>query len=223
MHVIVPVKRFELAKQRLAGALDAGQRRQLACAMLRDVLGQLARCRGIDAVLLVSDEPALAQLRPDLDFQWLRPAGRGLNEAVTQGLAHLDALGATRTLVMHADLPLVRVNDLEQLLGAGADAPVVLVPDRRQRGTNALLLDRPLRMAPQFGPDSLARHQRAAAACGLRWRTWALASLALDIDEEDDLDVLRQAALQSPGSPPEGEQHTLRLAGRWLAQAATGP
>ena len=53
---ILPVKRFEEAKQRLGATLGAGSRAALAAAMFADVLSALERSQMLQAIVVVSGE-----------------------------------------------------------------------------------------------------------------------------------------------------------------------
>src|SRR5262249_5504665 len=63
---VVPVKDTRHAKQRLAGVLDAARRRELALAMLEDVLAALAGVPELAGILVVTlDRAAIAIARRD--------------------------------------------------------------------------------------------------------------------------------------------------------------
>ena len=62
---VLPVKRFALAKQRLAAALPVEARRTLAEAMVRDVLDALAAVPEIDVVVVVTAEEVAARAARD--------------------------------------------------------------------------------------------------------------------------------------------------------------
>ena len=51
---IVPIKSFDLAKQRLSDSLAIGTRRSLVQAMFSDVLGALRRTEGIERIAVVT-------------------------------------------------------------------------------------------------------------------------------------------------------------------------
>src|SRR5204863_28972 len=59
---VLPVKRFDRAKQRLSSGLAGASREVLAEAMLRDVLGALARVRSLYEIVVVTREPRAAAL-----------------------------------------------------------------------------------------------------------------------------------------------------------------
>ena len=60
---ILPVKRFDQAKQRLGEALGAARARTLAAAMFADVLAQIERAAALDEIFVVSGEPGGPEAR----------------------------------------------------------------------------------------------------------------------------------------------------------------
>lgn len=180
---VVPVKRFEGSKCRLAGALTPEQRQRLSAAMLGEVLAALAAARGLDHIALATSEPTAG----DFGCAVIDDGGAALNAAVVRAAAALRGQGARRMLVVAGDVPLATAADIERVLAAGHEAPVVVVPDAKGRGTNALMLSPPDAMAPQFGEDSRARHVAAARALGLAPVVLRLPRLGFDVDEPADL------------------------------------
>jgi 2-phospho-L-lactate guanylyltransferase len=191
---LVPVKRLRGALRRLAGSLEAPLRRELQMAMLHDVLSALAGAPGLAGVLVVTSDPRAAELARALAGARVVPdhdPPRGMNEAVSRGLDTLADGGVEAALVMTADLPLARPEDIDAILAAGAPArSVLLVPSHEGTGTNAMLLRPPGALVPRLGPDSLARHLAEAAAAGVPVRRLERVGLALDIDTPRDLGAL---------------------------------
>lgn len=189
---ILPVKRFGLAKQRLAERLGPEQREALAQAMVSDVLGALAISRRLDGVLVVTNEPAVAALASSLGAT-VAPDRRdaGQSAATAVGAAHAKRKGFERVLMVPGDCPALDRDELDGLLEAHTESPsVVIVPDRHGTGTNALLLSPPDVIAPAFGPGSFARHQEAASAAGVACTVARPETLLLDIDTPADLAAL---------------------------------
>ena len=191
---VLPIKRFAQAKQRLERAgKDA-----LAAGMADDVLRALAAARSLDRVLVVTGEPrakrrALEHGATVLDEDELV----GHSGAAAIGVAHAVALGATRVLLVPGDCPLLRAEDVDELLARHPEPGVVVVPDRHGTGTNALLLDPPTAIPPAFGPGSRDRHVRLARDAGLPVQVDEVPSLLLDVDTLEDLDAVA-AALDGP-------------------------
>lgn len=198
---IVPVKRLSAAKSRLAGALDATDRSALMLAMLADVLMNLRRSRGIGRVVVVTDDREVRHRAIAEGAEVVADHDSGSHSAAAlRGIAAVAA-PTDRVLLAPGDCPLVRVEELDELLLEPQPA-VVVVPDRHGAGTNALLLDPPDAIDPSFGEGSRARHLELAASAGVEGVVRVLPSLALDIDTPDDLATLRARFSSQRGGAP---------------------
>jgi 2-phospho-L-lactate/phosphoenolpyruvate guanylyltransferase len=205
---ILPVKRFEGAKQRLKDALGTGSRAALVSAMLSDVLSALHRCSALDAVLVVSGEPAVRDLVVEPRAVLIEDtAEKGQSHAAHAGLARAAALGYERALLVPGDCPLIDPSEVQDLIerSTAKGHDVVIVPDRHEQGTNALFLDPSGPFAPQFGPDSLRRHRDQASRRGMLCSVEPLPSLALDVDTAEDLAALTETLRHSHGRAPRTE------------------
>jgi 2-phospho-L-lactate guanylyltransferase len=192
---ILPVKRFELAKTRLSKQLQPPQRRALAEAMVVDVLRALTATPALAAVVLVTNESSVAAVGEAHGATVLAdPSESGQSAAALVGVRYAIAGGYARALLVPGDCPALDGATVAALLEHAAPPPAVtIVSDRHGSGTNALLLTPPDAIEPAFGPDSFARHARAAARAGAAWRVASPPGLLLDIDTPDDLAALRAA------------------------------
>jgi len=222
----VPYKGPNGAKRRLSTLLDADERSRLSLAMMIDVLAALIATPSIERVLVVtpvvgaSDTAAVrfaegrkaAALIADrrvtlLDEPPVDPCGEpvdGLNAALENAQTVASAAGASRLLIVPADVPLLQPIDVDALLNAGSAPAVVIAPDRGAGGTNALLLSPPSALTPSFGIDSFARHRLLAAQAGLACTVVARDGFALDLDTPADVAALLAA---------DDASHTARLLG----------
>ena len=99
--------------------------------------------------------------------------------------------GATAVLRLPIDLPLITTIDIETILDNDVEAPsVVIVPSRDGAGTNAILRRPPDLFPSHFGPGSLNRHLVETSAAGANCRVIELESIALDIDDPNDVSEL---------------------------------
>jgi 2-phospho-L-lactate guanylyltransferase len=192
---VVPVKRFELAKQRLSERLRPQHRELVAQAMVEDVLSTLVLAPELAGVLVVTNEPSVRQLAGRLGAAVESdPYESGQSAAASVGIRYALAAGLDRVLLVPGDCPGIDLAELSVLLGDRADgdgdASVVIVPDRHGTGTNALLLSPPDAIAPAFGPGSFARHRELADAVGATWTVGRPETLLLDVDTPDDLATL---------------------------------
>jgi 2-phospho-L-lactate guanylyltransferase len=156
---------------------------------------------------MLRDVALLSDMRPE---RWQGPfildEGRGLN---TELNALVELQRPARLLVIHADLPLVSVDDITALI-MGNGAACTIAPDRHGTGTNALALVEPLGFDFAFGPDSFTRH--CAAAKG-KARVVTRLGLGMDIDTAADLDEaicagFTRSALTDNRVPPMKEPYS---------------
>jgi 2-phospho-L-lactate guanylyltransferase len=102
------------------------------------------------------------------------------------------------------------LNALIELPAPGPSA--LIVSDRHGAGTNALLLTPPDALAPAFGPGSCERHVANAEVAGTTPEVVRFASLELDIDTPEDLDMLRRTLETMHG----GAAHTRGMLSQML-------
>ena len=195
---VLPVKRFERAKQRLGGALAPADRTLLAEAMLRDVLDALGRARGLYRLVVVTGEGRARALARGQDAVLVDdPHEEGQAAAAQLGVREALELGAERVLLVPGDCPGLDPDELDALLREEATDPVAtIVPDRHGTGTNALLLSPPEVIAPAFGEGSFARHVGAAEQAGAAVRVRRVPSLELDVDTSEDLQAFRSSRVR---------------------------
>lgn len=187
--VVVPVKAFTQAKVRLSGALAPDERAALARHMAEIVL--LAADPLPAVVVCDDDEVRTWAERSGARVVWC--PGRGLNGAVSDGVAALRDSGVERAVVAHADLPLA--TRLDWL----ADFPgVTLVPDRRFDGTNVAAVPTAAGFRFSYGAGSFGRHRAEAARLGLPARVVQDPQLGWDVDLPADL---AYPGASYPGAP----------------------
>lgn len=194
--VLVPAKKPELAKTRLAPLLPPGSRAALARGLLARLLHLLdgARARGlVAAVVVVSPDPGLLALAAVRGAHPLVDTVHTLNGALGDAQRYAMARGAAATLVLPTDLPMLCIADIARLVQRAPRAPsVVIAPSRRDRGTNALL-QRPAGLIPfAFGPESAERHAQLARERGIPLSILSTAGLGLDLDLPEDWCALAQ-------------------------------
>jgi 2-phospho-L-lactate guanylyltransferase len=179
--VLVPVKAFHQAKLRLAPTLDAAARAALAERMATTVLAAAAPL----PVWVVCDDEAVAAWATAAGAGVSWQPGRGLDEAVGAAVAEQAAAGFGRVIVAHGDLPLAR--ELSWLADTATPDEVVLVPDRRDDGTNVACLPSAAGFRFAYGAGSFDRHRAEATRLGLALRVVRDAALGWDVDVPDDL------------------------------------
>ena len=182
--VVVPVKRLALAKTRLSVHPDL--RRELALAMATDTVAACRATRGVEAVVVVTDDdlagPAMqalgARVVPDEPDSGLNPA-----------LAHGVRLARERhpqacVALLSSDLPALTPDALAALLDRAATLDACCVADASGTGTTLLALGPGSALTPAFGAGSWQRHVQAGA---LDLTSHADPRLRRDVDTTADL------------------------------------
>ncbi len=195
LWAIVPVKPLRTAKSRLSAVLTKDEREILSQQMLINTLDLLREVKEIERTLVVSrDTKALSIARKHGARTVTENGAPELNNALARATVVAQQYDISGVLVIPADLPLMRVDDVEKLIGRATDPPVVVIaPDRHGRGTNALLSSPPGLIEYDFGTDSFERHVARAKAAGVRLVVCENPSIGLDVDLPEDLEYLREA------------------------------
>jgi 2-phospho-L-lactate guanylyltransferase len=194
------VKRFSAAKQRMAGGITGGQRRDLAEAMVADVLEAIGQARAIERTIVVTGDPTAQELAAEAGAEVVPdPEDGGHVEAALAGIARAEADGAERVVLLAGDCPLLDPRELDRLLTGVPGNYVGVVPDRHGTGTNALLLSPPNAIVPAFGEGSRDRHVEAARQAGVPFGIEELPSIELDLDTPADVIALTRELEKNRG------------------------
>jgi 2-phospho-L-lactate/phosphoenolpyruvate guanylyltransferase len=205
--ILVPVKDLKSAKQRLSAVLDQPARTQLAQAMLEDVLETLASWSNRPEVALVTRDPFALMQASRFDFQVIADhANTGETDAIAMATHICEMRRIHSTLVIPADVPLLAVEELQQICDAAPAEGAVLVPAADGRGTNAAFRRPPGLFPLRFGDDSFQPHLAAAKATGMPCVVLNLAGIGVDVDNPADLKQLIEAP---------GQRKSQQLARQW--------
>jgi 2-phospho-L-lactate guanylyltransferase len=182
-HVLVPVKRLDAAKSRLAPALSATERAALMRELLEKVLAAVSAA-DVGPVTVVSAERLELNGVPrwnDLGLEWNEALSAAMRAVVTEPVA----------AIVSADLPLLAPDEVRELVRATPEQGIAIAR-ALDGGTNAVSMRPPGALTTRFGEPASARaHADAATALGLAQQIVDLPGLAFDVDTPADLERLR--------------------------------
>ena len=185
-HVLIPLKRLDDAKSRLAGVLSPEERSALMLELLEGVLAA-AEEADLGPITIVSGESAVPEgfaLFADRGLAWNDALAAAMREVVSEPIA----------AVVSADLPRLTAEDIKALVAATPDRGIAIAR-ALDGGTNAVSMRPPGAVITRVGdPQSAAVHAQATAVAGLAARIVDLPGLAFDVDTPADLAELREAA-----------------------------
>ena len=177
--MLVPVKRLDEAKSRLAEALDADGRADLVRELLAHVLSVL-RDADVGPVTVVSSEPLELDGVPRFDDR-----NAPWNEALSDAMA--EVVSEPVVVIVAADLPLVTAEDVRALVSATPECGLAIAR-ARDGGTNAVSMRPPGVVTTRFGePGSAEVHEHAAWSAGGDAYVLDVPGLAFDVDTPEDL------------------------------------
>ncbi|MFO0688677.1 MAG: 2-phospho-L-lactate guanylyltransferase [Myxococcota bacterium] len=188
---VIPVKRLEQSKSRLLPELPDERRQALTLAMLEDLIEALQASGCIERIAVTTPDPIVARHAREAGAEVLLRPEPGLNAALEDAAARLAPARDEAFVVVLGDVAGALPGDFRRLVEAAraADAPAhgVWLAPSADGGTSALLV-RPVGAIPFcFGPQSAQRHREAARAARVACHELPLASLAIDLDQPEDL------------------------------------
>ncbi len=146
---IIPVKSFSGGKLRLASAINDDRRLALGRALANHVAQ--TSVHGDLMPLIVAGDREVDSWAKDTGFRAILESRSGLNAAALAGVEWAKQ-ESKRWIIIHADLPLLRADDLVAMTETTGD---VIAPSS-DGGTSALSATRPIKF--QYGPASFHRH-----------------------------------------------------------------
>jgi 2-phospho-L-lactate guanylyltransferase len=180
-HVLIPLKRLDDAKSRLADVLSPEERAALMLDLLHASIAAAEEAE-VGPVTVVSAEPVEIEVPrfDDRGLAWNDALASAMREVVREPIA----------TVLSADLPRVTHDDIRGLVAATPDRGMVIAR-ALDGGTNAVSMRPAGAVMTHFGePQSAAVHAQATAAAGLAARIVDVPGLAFDVDTPADLEEL---------------------------------
>ena len=199
LWAIIPVKSLHRGKSRLAHVLSVEQREALIRHCFIHVLTILNQVEAIQQTLVISsDELVLTLARSYGALTLLEENRQGLNAAVTYATQTAVAAHAQTVLILPVDLPFLQVDDIIKMIHApqtnnGTHPHLVICPDDKQDGTNALLLSSPEKFVFQYGIGSFRKHLQEASRLYIPYQIIQTQGLSFDLDTEEDWQIYQQS------------------------------
>lgn len=194
LWAIVPVKPLRRGKSRLSKVLTEDERTNLNKTMLINILKTLQRVEEVDTILVVSRDPFALSLARDFKARTVLEDGSPeLNTALRRAAMVAQAYQVHEILVLPADLPLIKPEHLKEFISHSGKPPeIVIAPDRRHNGTNALYINPAGLIEFCYGPGSFDIHIKKAESANARIDIVESPVFGLDLDLPEDLEYLRQ-------------------------------
>lgn len=193
IFAIVPVKRLENGKSRLATFLSSTERIKLCELLLKDTLSTLKKTSRISEVIVVSSDVQAEKIAKRYDAKFLKEdKDSGVNEAVAFADGYCSEARATATLVIPQDLPLLLPEDIDRICESaeGYEKCLVICPSLRYDGSNALLRKPSLLLQTHYENNSYQTHLKLARDIGANVNVILSRRIMTDLDTVEDVQNL---------------------------------
>jgi len=196
---VLPVKPLAAGKSRLHNYLDPGEIIELNKGLFESTFERIMKCNSIDRLMVVTHDPQLlTYTEVNGGVGLLENSPSSLNQAISQAFSVIQEEDPGPVLVIPADLPKMRSEDLAELISLGrSDRFLVIVPDCHQTGTNALYLSSPTLIRPRFGYRSFQKHTGQALKKTADLTIWLNKPMQYDLDTFQDLHLYNKIEVQS--------------------------
>lgn len=194
LWAIIPVKPLKRGKSRLSSILTEEERTTLNQSMLVNILKTLRSINEVETVLVVSRDPSALTIAREWNAKTVLEDGSPeLNTALRRAATVAQAYHANEILVLPADLPLLRDEHIKEFLKQASHPPeIIIAPDRRNDGTNALYINPANLIDFYYGPGSFEQHKKAAQKAGAKIKIVDNEIFGLDLDLPEDLEKLSE-------------------------------
>jgi len=189
---IIPVKPLRRGKSRLSSILSGLEREVLNRYLLQSLLESLNGIVNIDHKIVISYDPtALAFARKFGANTVLENRHTNINRALRRATMAAKAYGATKILILPADLPLISQMDIEEVLSfQKGNSQMIIAPDRKMNGTNALFINPIGAIKYDFGDWSFRKHVEQAERKGISVKIIRNDNISFDLDVPEDWELL---------------------------------
>ena len=179
ISAFIPIKNFEISKERLSNILSSSERSNLAEKMARYTVKTLVDSDICDSIFIVTNDKEL-MFDGAKSFYTSSPLNDALNEAIrSQNKNEI-------ILIMHADLPRINELDLHLLKNKFANQKVSIVSDLLKNGTNCLMYEASQNFELKFGLNSYNLFTEEFKKNNISFQDINLSTLQDDLDSEED-------------------------------------
>jgi 2-phospho-L-lactate guanylyltransferase len=190
---IVPIKPLQVGKSRLSGFLNDSERYLTCTTLFANTLMCLAETMSIDQIAVVSRDLEAEHIGKLFGASHVvDETVSSLNFAVELGIRQAIINRVDGVVILPADIPLLSTGQLETAIDlCKTRKGMVIIPDRREDGTNALVLSPPDAIQLNFGPGSFKIHVNEALNRQINCVILRDPGMSLDLDTQDDLEWLK--------------------------------
>lgn len=199
LWAIIPIKPLRRGKSRLSNVLTELERETLNYNMLIRTINCLKKVNDVDQIVVVSHDPAALSFAREYGVKTIQENRNiNLNNALRKATAVVKAFNVTSILILPADLPFIIPGDIKKMISKSESTPeIVIAPDRKMYGTNALFVQPPGILDYDFGQWSFRKHIEQAERKKIRIEIYNNENIGFDLDLPEDLALFKEMQLDN--------------------------
>jgi 2-phospho-L-lactate guanylyltransferase len=184
LWAIIPVKPLNRGKSRLSGILSENERYQLNNKLLINTLNCIQEVPQIKGTIVISCDPSTLCLARESGATTVFENGiTNINQSIRRATFAAKTFHPSMILILPADLPFINSRNINLFLNRSGNHPeIVIAPDFRKDGTNALLINPPGCIEFEYGVSSFKKHVDQAQKKGLHVEICYIDGFQFDID-----------------------------------------
>jgi 2-phospho-L-lactate guanylyltransferase len=193
LWAIIPVKPLNRGKSRLASILSDNERSALNYKLLINTLKSIQKVSQIKGTIVISCDPSTLCLAREQGANTVYENGiTNINRAIRRAAFAAKSRNASRIFILPADLPFINGNNINMFLSKSGNPPeIVIAPDYRKDGTNALLINPLGCFEYEYGVSSFRKHIEQAQNKELHIEICFMDSFQYDLDFPKDFRLVR--------------------------------
>jgi 2-phospho-L-lactate guanylyltransferase len=189
VYVIVPIKSLDNSKIRLSSVFNSEIRKKISHLMMRDIFESLSLSKEVDQVVVISSDKLALEMALEKGFSIIREdKDEGVNKAVFKANEYSLEMGAASTLVIPADIPLLKPSDIQHIISTASQSEsALIIPSLREDGTNALFRTPPNIIETSYDKESYRTHIQLTLEKNILLFILRMRNIMLDIDTIGDI------------------------------------
>lgn len=193
LWALIPIKPLSRGKSRLAELMSDKEREFLNQKLLIRTINCLIAVPLIDQIAVISHDPAALHVSREFGVMTIQETRNiDINNALRKATQAIQASNASQLLIIPADLPLVLPGDITELLSKSKGIEEIIIsPDRRMSGTNALFINPIGILDYDYEQWSFQKHIEQAERKKIHVEIYNNDRIAFDLDLPEDLEYLR--------------------------------
>jgi 2-phospho-L-lactate guanylyltransferase len=166
--------------------------------MLDEVLSAISQSQISKTIVISKDEAAFEIAKKYNTVQILEEKENGVNAAVALAEKYLLENKFVASVVFPQDIPLIRPQDIDELLKYQKSPQLIVVPSRKFDGTNALLRSPINVIETHYDEDSYKIHLTTAKSRNIPTSFALISRIMWDVDDQSDLEFI-MSNIEKPG------------------------